>query len=124
MSEQLHAIEKELEAREAQLYDASVEYKSLAYDAALKRATYDVDYANSILEISSKADSEGVKMTVIEKENLAVKSVQNQLKECRIAEAMADGSKRHLVTLQSIISSIQTRASLLKTESRLNSVYP
>jgi hypothetical protein len=120
--EELHKIEQELANYETQLYAASTEYRDYRRDAAEKRADYDVSYANAILTISNKADTEGIKMNVVEKESLAVKSVANQLKACRIAEALAEGSKSHLITLQSILSSVQTRASLLKTERSLVSM--
>lgn len=117
--EQIHQITQELEGYESQLYAASVEYKDLIRDAATKRANYDVAYAQELLKVSQ---FEG-KMTVVEKESLAVVAVQTQLVACRIAEALADGAKRHLAALQSNLTSIQTRASLLKTERSLVNMY-
>jgi hypothetical protein len=106
-------IEGELRNIEGELYTASVEFKRLASDAAQKRATYDVAYATEFLKIQTNKE---LKLTVPAIESLAVQTVQTQLVACRIAEALADGSKRHLGTLQSLLSSIQTRASLIKTE--------
>lgn len=114
-NEQIAQITQELEAYETQLYAASVEYRDLIRDAATKRAIYDVSYAQELLKITAK----GEKMTVADKESMTVVTVQNQLTECRIAEAIADGAKRHLMALQSNLTSIQTRASLLKTERSL-----
>lgn len=54
-----------------------------------------------------------------EKESLAVKTVEPILRDCRIAEAMSDGAKKNLDTLQTVLSSIQTRAKLLQTEANL-----
>lgn len=119
MTEELFAIEKELKDYEAKLYAASTEYKRLAQDAATKRATYDVAYATEFLKITTGE----MKMTVPATESLAVQNVQESLTSCRIAEALADGAKRHLVTLQSIISSIQTRAGLFKTEKSFSNIY-
>lgn len=123
MSEELHKITEELQSYEAELYAASAEYRDYALDAAQKRATYDVEYSQAILTISAKCDQDGIKMTVPERDALAVKQVQNSLKACRIAEALADGSKRHLGTLQSLLSSVQTRSSLLRTERSLVGQY-
>ncbi len=123
MVEQINKILSELEDYEKQLYSASMEYRELAGDAAQKRATYDVSYSQAILTISNKCDTDGIKMTVPERDALAVNTIQNDLKACRIAEALADGSKRHLGTLQSLLSSVQTRASLLKTERSLVNMY-
>lgn len=120
MSEQLHAIIQELESYEKQLYAASADYRSLIRDAAEKRATYDVAYAQAILKL--KGDTE-LKATVPERDALAVVAVQHQLTACRIAEALADGAKRHLGALQSNLTSLQTRASLLKTERSLTNMY-
>lgn len=111
MIEQTHSILTELENYEKELYKASVEYKTLAQDAATKRADYDVAYAQEMLKLPTD-----VKMTVAEKESTVVAIVADRLRHCRIAEAMADGAKRHLTALQSNLTSVQTRASLLKTE--------
>lgn len=119
MSEEISQITQELENYESQLYAASVEYKSMAQDAAVKRADYDVAYAQEMLKASAV---EG-KRTVAEKEAEVVVIVANQMRAARIAEAMADGAKRHLTALQSNLTSIQTRASLLKTERSLVNMY-
>jgi len=116
--EHIREIENKLRELESDMYEASTEYRKLAYDAALKRATYDVDYAKELLSITNKNDT-AVKMTVAEREAITVKAVESQLRDCRIAEALADASKRHLGVLQSLLSSVQTRASLIKTERSL-----
>jgi len=120
MTEQTTKIERELQNIEQELYAASIEYRDLAKDAAEKRAIYDVAYAQEFLKVST----DGEKRTVPATESLTVQIVQRQLTACRIAEALADGSKRHLMTLQSLLSSIQTRASLIKTERSLGAYAP
>lgn len=119
MTEDLRAIEKELKDYEAKLYAASTEYRQLAKDAGTKRAIYDVGYANSFLTAKNTSEKTTDKLA----ESLAVKAVNQQLTDCRIAEAMAKASQSHLITLQSIISSIQTRAGLFKTEKSFSNVY-
>ena len=114
--EHITDIEQELRRYEAEIYSASTEYKNLVQDAARKRAAYDVSFAGEILKLREDKD---LKATVPEKEAIAVKNVQTLLTDCRIAESLAEGSKRHLVTLQSLLSSVQTRASLIKTERSL-----
>ncbi len=114
MTEQVHQIEQELQAYESQLYAASIEYRSLAQDAATKRAEYDVAWAQEMLKLPTD-----IKMTVGEKEAQVVVIVADRLRACRIAEAIADGAKRHLSALQSNLTSIQTRAALLRTERSL-----
>ena len=116
MTEHITQIERELQNYEADLFNASTEYRQLAEDAARKRASYDVAYAQELLKL--KSDS-ALKATVPEKEAIAVVAVQGPLTNARIAEALADGSKRHLSALQAILSSVQTRSRLLTTEAGL-----
>lgn len=113
MTEQIVHIVKELEGYEIDLFNASTEYRELAREAAEKRATYDVAFAQEMLKLKSDTD---LKATVPEREAFAVVAVSNFMTACRIAEALADGSKRHLTTLQAILSSVQTRSKLLQTE--------
>lgn len=115
MSEQLTNITTELSNYEVDLFNASTEYRQLAEDAARKRATYDVAYATEFLKIKTN----GEKATDKTAESLAVQAVAGQLTSCRIAEALADASKRHLTALQAIVSSVQTRSRLLNTEAEL-----
>lgn len=112
-TEQMFQIEKELEGYESDLFKASTEYRDLVRDAAEKRAVYDVAYAQELLKLKSDTD---LKATVPERDAMAVVAVQKFLTNCRIAEAIADGSKRHLTTLQAILSSVQTRSKLLQVE--------
>jgi folylpolyglutamate synthase/dihydropteroate synthase len=119
MGEHVPDIEAELKRMETELYQTAQDYRLNAKDAAGKRATYDVEYAKAILNIRATASQANAQMKVAEMEALAVKSVEDQLTDARIAEAMADGTKKHLDALQSILSSIQTRARLLVTERSL-----
>lgn len=123
MSEQLHALEQEFRRIEVDLYNASVEFKTFVMDAAHKRAAYDVAYAQAMLDVSHRADKDGIKMTVGEKDALVIVAVKGLLTDCRIAEALRDGSKAHLQTLQSLLSGAQTRASLIKTEERVTACH-
>lgn len=115
-TKQMTQIEKELQDYESEFYEASAEYRQLVMDAAIKRADYDVAFAQEMLKVSARTD---IKMTVPEKEATIVVIVANQLKACRIAEAMALGAKERLRALQSNLTSLQTRASLLGTERSL-----
>jgi hypothetical protein len=115
MTEQLASIVGELSNYEVELFNASTEYRQLAEDAARKRATYDVAYATEFLKIKTN----GEKTTDKTAEALAVQTVAGQLTSCRIAEALADASKRHLAALDAIVKSVQTRSRLLNTEAEL-----
>lgn len=112
-TEEITKIVKELEQYEADLFAASTDYKSLAQDAATKRSVYDVAWAQELLKIKADAN---LKATVPEREAMATVSVQRFMTDARVAEAMADGSKRHLTALQAILSSVQTRSKLINTE--------
>lgn len=119
MTEHITDIESELKAKEVEIYETSVAYREESRDAAEKRAVYDIEYAKAMLNITHTADQNNVKMTVAERESLAVKAVSDELKACRIAEALADATKRHLEALQAILSSIQTRSRMIQTERSL-----
>lgn len=79
MTDELFKIADELKQREVELYAASIEFRDYVLDAAQKRASYDVDYAKSMLDISNRNDKDGM----------------------------------------SLLSSLQTRGSLFKTEQSL-----
>ena len=117
MTEDITRINQELIATEANIYAAAVEYRSLAQDAAQKRVNYDIGYGTELLKI--KTDS-ALKLTAPEKEAMALLAVKDRFTECRIAEAMAESAKRHLQALQGNQTSLQTRASLVKTEAYVN----
>lgn len=117
--EQIYQIEIELKEKESELYTASVEYSTLISKAAEKRVLYDVAYAQEYLKVST----DGEKRTVAATESMVLVVVQRQFTECRIAEAMADGAKRHLATLQGLLTSIQTRSKLLTTERSLLNMH-
>lgn len=113
MTETISGINQELINTEKGIYNTAVEYKRLATEAANKRVAYDLAYATELLKI--KTDNT-LKLTAPEKEATALLAVQGQFTECRIAEAMAESCKRHLQALQGNQTSLQTRASLIKTE--------
>lgn len=113
MIDDINAITTQLTQAEADLYAASTEYRRLGENAARLRALYDVQYASEFL----KAKTASEKPTDKSAESLAVQIVEKHLTDCRIAEALADGARRHLGALEAILSSIQTRARLLKVES-------
>ncbi|HXG85511.1 MAG TPA: hypothetical protein VNI84_15925, partial [Pyrinomonadaceae bacterium] len=119
MIDQLHTLNDELYASERALRDAAIDYRTQVRDAAEKRVSYDISWAQSILLIRDQCDKEAIKMTVGEKESLAVVECQQVLTECRISEALADAAKKHLDAEQSILSSIQSRARLQQVEANL-----
>lgn len=115
VTEDITSIEAELKDIEAKIFTAANDYAKNTKDAANKRVEYDVEYAKTMIEIHGRKE----KMTVDQREAEAVVIVQRQMTDCRIAEAIADGSKRHLDALQAILSSIQTRSKLIQTERSL-----
>lgn len=117
--EYIIGISSELKDCEALIRKASAEYRQLARDAANARFDYDLAWASAILEIKDTCDTESIKMTVGEKEALAVKQVANFMQKCRTTEAVADASKRHLESVLGVLSSIQTRSKLILAEASL-----
>ncbi len=119
MIDQLHTLNDELCASERALRDAAADYRASVCAAAQKRVKYDIEWAKAILVIHDRCDKVGVKMTVGEKEALAVGQCEQVLTECRISEALADAAKKHLDAEQSILSSIQSRARMQQVEASL-----
>jgi len=111
MQEKLKEIANELKEHEVELHAASIEYAGLAEAAAEKRVLYDVAWSSAYLRISG----DGEKRTIPVLDALVTVEVEEQMWECRLAEGAADAGKRHLSSLQSLLTSGQTRAGLLKS---------
>lgn len=113
-------IERELAKCEAALYEMQRQYPALAKAAAQNRYVYDVAWANAIDDIAHRAIADGQKSpTVAVMEAMAVKAVADEMEAARIAEADLDAAKKHIDTLQGILSSVQTRSKLLLMEMSL-----
>ncbi|MBX3288330.1 MAG: hypothetical protein KF855_03200 [Acidobacteria bacterium] len=112
---EINEIETSLKDCEGAIATAAMDYGKIAVSAARARADYDLAYAQELLKISA----DGEKRTVGEKEALTLIAVQSLFMDCRIREAEADALKRRIGALQSVLTSLQTRASLIKTERSL-----
>ncbi len=116
----MNEIEKELRKCEQALYDMQSKYPSLASKAANARYVYDQAWAEAINEIAHRAVVDGKKPpTVAASEAEATLAVADEMREARYAEADLDAAKKHMDTLQSILSSVQTRAKLVQIEMSL-----
>ena len=113
-------IERELLKCEAALYEMQKQYPALAKTAAQNRYVYDVAWANAIDEIAHRKLVEGQKPpTVPVQDAMATKIVAEEMEAARTAEADLDAAKKHIDTLQAILSSVQTRSKLLLAEMSL-----
>ncbi len=113
-------IEKELSKCEAALYEMQVKYPALARAAAEARYVYDVAWANALDEIAHRTLPEGQKPpTVPVMDAMATKMVAEQMEAARTSESDLDSAKKHLDSLQAILSSVQTRAKLVQLEMSL-----
>jgi hypothetical protein len=116
----MNDIEKELRKCEQALYEMQVKYPQLASKAANARYIYDQAWATAMDEIAHRAVADGKKPpTVAAAEAEATIKVADEMREARYAEADLDAGKKHLDTLQAILSSIQTRAKLTQIEMSL-----
>lgn len=116
----LHEIDSELKRCEAALYEMQVKYPKLASTAANARYVYDQAWATAIDEITHRVVVEGKKPpTVAAAEAEATLTVADEMREARYAEADLDAGKKHLDTLQAILSSVQTRARMEQMEMSL-----
>lgn len=120
MQSDINALNDQLQAAERELLAISSDYANFAIEAAEKRAHYDVRWAQEILKIKTNKE---LKLTIPEADAMATTLVQDELVSCRIAEAMASAAKAKLDATKNILSSIQTRAGLLKTESFLTTTH-
>lgn len=110
-------IERELAKCEAALYEMQQKYPALARAAAEARIVYDVAWAEAVDEIAHRQLTEGKKPpTVPVQDAMATQMVKEQMAAARIAEADLDAGKKHLDSLQAILSSVQTRAKLVQLE--------
>lgn len=116
----LHEIDSELKRCEQALYEMQVRYPQLASKAANARYIYDQAWATAMDEIAHRAVADGKKPpTVAAAEAEATIKVADEMREARYAEADLDAGKKHLDTLQAILSSVQTRAKLTQIEMSL-----
>lgn len=110
-------IERELVKCEAALYEMQVKYPALARRAAEARYIYDVAWADAIDDIAHTKVAEGQKPpTLPVQDAIATKRVAVQMEAARLAEAELDAAKKHLDSLQAILSSVQTRSKLVQME--------
>ena len=110
-------IEKELVKCEAALFEMQKQYPDIAKNAANARYVYDMAWANAIDEIAHRTLAEGQKPpTVPVQDAMATKAVASEMKAAREAEAELDAAKKHIDTLQAILSSVQTRSKMYLAE--------
>lgn len=113
-------IEKDLLKAEAALYEMQKQYPALARAAAQNRYIYDMAWANAVDEIAHRSVTEGQKPpTVAVMDAIATKIVAEQMKAARTTEADLDAAKKHIDTLEAILTSVQTRAKLYLAEMSL-----
>lgn len=115
-----HEIEKDLTNCEQALYEMQKQYPVLARSAAQQRYVYDMAWANAIDEIAHRRLEDGQKPpTVAVMEAMATKMVAEEMEFARMAEAELDAAKKHIDTLQGILTSVQTRSKLYLMEMSL-----
>ena len=110
-------IEKELVKCEAALFEMQKQYPDIAKNAANARYVYDMAWANAIDEIAHRTLAEGQRPpTVPVQDAMATKAVASEMQAAREAEAELDAAKKHIDTLQAILSSVQTRSKMYLAE--------
>lgn len=115
-----HEIEKDLAKCEAALYEMQKQYPALARAAAENRYVYDMAWANALDEIAHRKLEDGQKSpTVPVMDAMATKMVATEMEAARLSEADLDAAKKHIDTLQGILTSVQTRSKLYLMEMSL-----
>lgn len=115
----MNEILKELEKLEAEILEAAQMLGLDAMNAAKARAEYDLGYAKAILRESSAIGEDGKKRTVSTIEAVALLAVEQEMLDARLSEAMLEASKKRFEAIRTVISSVQSRASLIGIEANL-----
>ena len=113
----LHELNQDLVKSEQALFEMQKQYPALAKRAAEARYLYDMAWANAIDEIAHRTLAEGQKPpTVPVQDAMATKVVASEMQAAREAEAELDAAKKHIDTLQAILSSVHTRSKMYLAE--------
>ncbi len=113
-------IEKDLLDIEASLYKVETEYGKVARNAARKRFDLEIARAEKTDEITHRVLAEGEKKPTIPAIEAEVGlATKDELDAVRDAEAELDILKIVLSSLQSRLSSVQTRSKMMQMEMSL-----
>lgn len=117
--EQVQTINDELAAIETEIAALARQYRVYAKNAVKNRNLYDVAKAKKLLEIKTKSDLAGIKMTVDELKANVTLAVEIEMVAARESETTLDCCQKEIQAVNNRLSSVQTRARLLQTEANL-----
>ena len=113
-------IDKELRDLELNFANVQREYPAIARNAALDRFAYDMSYAQAVYDIAHRAVADGKKPpTVAVQDAEATLMVAKQMEAARIAEAELDIAQKTIKSLESRLSSTQSRVKLSILEKQI-----
>lgn len=119
MDEQAHKINAELEAIEKEIFTLAKQYRVYAAKAVKARNNYDIEKDKQLLAVRLKCELEGIKANADEKTAMAKENYAEFMIAARESETMLDCCQKDIQSANARLSSIQTRARLLKTEADL-----
>lgn len=117
--EEIRQIENELKQLEKKIETIARSFWQEARKHGKAKADYEIASATALLQIYAAETETGDKNTESVRKAMALKHCEKEYVALRIAEAEADSSKEVLRSLVSELSSVQTRAGLIKTEASL-----
>lgn len=119
MTEDLHKLEAELKELEKKIHRTAELHRKESKEYGEARAKYELASATALLHIYDFESSSGDKNTESVRKAKALKQCENEYMTYRIAETNSDSSREVLRSFLAQLSSVQTRASLLKAEASL-----
>ena len=113
-------LEKDLREIEQLLYNAQSTYPEIARTAAQARFDYEMAKAQAVFDIDSRAVADGTKKPTLPVQDAeATLMIAKEKEAARIPEAELDIARKTIDSIESRLSSIQTRAKLTHIEMAL-----
>lgn len=114
-------IADELREAEAALWNMQGKYADIARTAAEAQYVFEMAWADAMDEQRHRAITQGIKPpTVSAMEAIATQRCKDEIKVKAIALADLDAAKKQIDVLQSILSSVQTRAKLMLADAQFS----
>lgn len=119
MKEELHELEQALRDLESKISKTAQTHRNEAVTYGNAKGTYEIRNAEVLIGIYDDEISTGCKLTEAVRKAKAMKGTEKEYMAMRLAEMQMDSSKEVLRAFLAVLSSTQTRCSLLKAEASL-----
>lgn len=106
-------IEQQIMAISDALEEATDDYASASYEAALAEADYRREYARAMVHA---ADADGPRVPVSEREARALLAVTDQHRAYKVLDARAESGKQALYSLRARLDALRTLAANVRAQ--------